>query len=162
MIKTIDEVLRGRALVSISPGATVTEACARLDLLGVGALAVTREGRLCGILSERDVIRRCIAAGRRTAETLVADIMTRRVVTIGRHQSLAEARQRMTCGRFRHLPVVDASGLPVAVLSMHDIPTDCQPVPAGGAGAMTAVRVGGVPAPALGREARSADRLAAR
>ena len=124
IIKTIDVLLKGRKLVSVSPEATVKDACAQLDAHGVGALAVLRDGQLAGILSERDVIRRCVAAGRKTGETRVRDIMSPRVVTIRRDQSLADAQTRMIEGGFRHMPLVDDAGTPVGMLSMRDIPTE--------------------------------------
>jgi CBS domain-containing protein len=84
---------------------------------------VVEDGRLVGILSERDVMRKCIGGNRRTDETSVAEIMTTDPATIEADASLADAFRVMTQGRFRHLPVTDGGRL-VAMLSIRDIPTE--------------------------------------
>ena len=124
IIKSISQLLQGRALLSTAPGAAVREACLVLAQNNVGALAVLEAGRLVGILSERDVITRCIAGNRRTTETRVADVMTARPVTIRRSESLATALDRMMKGGFRHLPVLSGADEPVGMLSLRDIPTE--------------------------------------
>jgi CBS domain-containing protein len=88
--------------------------------LNVGALAVMDGGRLVGVFSERDVIRKCICRKRRTDETMVQDIMTAEPSTIGIDGSLAEALSFMTDTGFRHLPVLDADET-AGHLSMRDI-----------------------------------------
>lgn len=124
VIKSIYELLAGRPLFSVSPGITVKEACSVLSEHDVGAVAVVEGGRLVGILSERDVIRRCIASDRMTAETRVSEVMTPDPVTVRPTASLADAQTRMLEGRFRHLPVVDSADTPIGMLSMRDIPTE--------------------------------------
>ncbi|KUF09807.1 CBS domain-containing protein [Pseudoponticoccus marisrubri] len=124
IIKSIDQLLQGRSLVSVTPDATIREACTLLDRHGIGALAVLDGPRLVGILSERDVIRRCIAAGRRTDETRVREIMTPDPQTIRRNASLADAQTVMVEGGFRHLPVIDAIGSIVGMMSIRDVPTE--------------------------------------
>ena len=124
IIKSIDQLIAGRAIVGIAPEATVSEACTLLDAHNIGALAVLDHGRLVGILSERDMIRRCASKGLGAETAKVSDIMTRDPQTIGRNESLAAAQTMMLEGGFRHLPVVDATRAPVGMLSMRDIPTE--------------------------------------
>ena len=120
---SIHDLLATRELASVSPDASVRAACFILDERAIGALAVIERGRLVGILSERDVIRKCICRSRRTDETTVGEVMTPDPVTIDVRRSLAEALQTMhRCG-CRHLPVTDG-GAVVGMLSMRDIPTE--------------------------------------
>jgi CBS domain-containing protein len=123
IIATVQEVLKGRDLPVTAPDVTVRAACHELDRLNVGALAVMDGERLVGVISERDVIRKCICRGRLTAETLVRDIMTPDPVTIPVGGSLPDALGMMERGGFRHLPVVDGERT-VGLLSIRDIPTE--------------------------------------
>lgn len=123
IIRSIEAILAGRDFHTTRPTETVRAACLQLDAADVGALAVMSEGRLVGILSERDVIRKCLARGRRTDDTTVADIMTPDPVTIDAAAPLADAMGAMVTGGFRHLPVL-RGGAAVGMLSMRDIPTE--------------------------------------
>ncbi|SLN72224.1 Arabinose 5-phosphate isomerase KdsD [Roseivivax jejudonensis] len=124
IINSIQQLLRGRSLVRVAPDDTVRAACAVFEREDVGAAAVMDGHRLVGILSERDVIRRCICAGRPTAETRVSEVMTADPVTIPLQASLATAQTAMIEGHFRHLPVVTSDGEVVGMLSFRDIPTE--------------------------------------
>lgn len=123
IIRSIKQIIDGRPIHTIPPAATARDACMALKAADVGALAVMESDRLVGILSERDVIRKCIAGGRRTDETRVADIMTPSPVTVRSDTKVADAMEAMVTGGFRHLPVVD-DGRVVGMLSMRDIPTE--------------------------------------
>ena len=120
--RTVAELLAGRPLLSVAPGTPLREACRMLSDHDIGALAVLEGGRLVGILSERDVIRRAICGNRRIDETLVAEVMTADPQTAAIGESPADALRRMRAGGFRHLPVME-DGRPVAMLSIRDIPT---------------------------------------
>ena len=123
IIRSIREVIAGRKLEGVAPDATVRAACRVLVAADAGALAVMEGDRLVGILGEHDVIEKCVAGGRRTDETRVADIMTRDPVLIDAERSLADALELMTGRGIRHLPVI-AAGRVVGILSMRDIPTE--------------------------------------
>lgn len=123
IIRTISEILNGRKLHHVTPDTTAREACAALADADVGALAVLQNGVLIGVLSERDVIRKCVAGGKRTDDTRVSDIMTTNPVTVGAGARLADALAAMVKGHFRHLPVME-NGTVVGMLSMRDIPTE--------------------------------------
>ncbi|PWR01313.1 signal transduction protein [Meridianimarinicoccus roseus] len=123
IIRSIEAILSDRPFHTITPDRSVRDACLQMAEADVGALAVMAQGRLVGILSERDVIRKCLASGRRTDETRVAEIMTADPVTIDAAAPLADAMGAMVTGGFRHLPVT-RSGAAVGMLSMRDIPTE--------------------------------------
>lgn len=124
IIRTIDQLIEGRSLISVAPGARLRAACSILNSHNVGALAVLENGALRGILSERDVIRRGLVRPGSLDDLCVADIMTADPVTIRRGAGLVDAMTLMRDGGFRHLPVLDAAGLPVGMLSLRDIPTE--------------------------------------
>src|ERR1700731_2393875 len=118
---TLDSVLRfkGRQLWSIAPTATVYEAIARMSEKGVGALLVLSEGRLAGIISERDYARKVILKDRSSKDTRVWEIMTDHVITANPENTVEECLRTMTEHRIRHLPVVDRENV-VGVVSIGD------------------------------------------
>ena len=87
----------------------------------VGALPVLRDGRLAGIVSERDYARKVILLGRSSAETAVWQIMSAPVVTVDADDPVRRCMELMTERRVRHLPVVDASGAMVGMISIGDV-----------------------------------------
>ena len=87
----------------------------------VGALPVTREGRLVGIVSERDYARKVILLGRSSAETAVWQIMSAPVVTVGADEPVRRCMEIMTERRIRHLPVVDGGGAMLGMISIGDL-----------------------------------------
>ncbi|WP_172295878.1 CBS domain-containing protein [Pseudoruegeria sp. HB172150] len=124
MIKrTIPELLGSRPIPSVRPDIAVSEACAVLTDLDIGAAVVMEGDRLVGILSERDVIRKCICRGRLTAETKVAEIMTAELKTVSIDDPVATALAVMLDGGFRHVPVMQ-NGRIAGLLSMRDIPAE--------------------------------------
>lgn len=121
-VDTLDSVLRfkGRQVWSIAPTATVYEAIARMSEKSVGALLVLSEGRLAGIISERDYARKVILKDRSSKETQVREIMTDRVVTALPADTVEECMRRMTEHRIRHLPVLDGDKV-VGIVSIGDL-----------------------------------------
>ena len=121
---------KGVSVVTIEPESTVHEAVCRLNEHGIGALVVTEGDAIAGILSERDVLRECgercvfLDEGRRNSEavrpTLVADLMTKDVVTGTPDDDLTSVMAVMTQRRIRHLPVVEAGKL-VGIISIGDV-----------------------------------------
>ena len=86
----------------------------------VGALVVLRDGKLEGIVSERDYARKVILKNRHSQETLVHEIMTAPVLSIPPDQSIRECMQTMSAHRVRHLPVVEAEKV-VGIVSIGDL-----------------------------------------
>jgi CBS-domain-containing membrane protein len=112
---------KGATIRAIAPEATVYEAIERMDEWHVGALLVMRGEELVGIVSERDYTRKVILLGRASRETLVEEIMSADVITLRSDTSLGECLRVVTDRRIRHLPVVDAAGKVVGVLSIGDL-----------------------------------------
>ncbi len=121
-LDTLDSVLRfkGRQVWSIAPNASVYEAIARMSEKSVGALLVLSEGRLAGIISERDYARKVILKDRSSKETRVREIMTDRVITAKPWDTVEECMRSMTEHRIRHLPVLDGERV-VGIVSIGDL-----------------------------------------
>lgn len=113
--------LKGTTIYAVAPDATVYEAIERMDEWHVGALLVMRGDELVGIVSERDYTRKVILLGRSSKETLVEEIMTTGVIALRSDTSLGECLRVVTERRIRHLPVLDAAGKVVGVLSIGDL-----------------------------------------
>ena len=107
----------------ISPKAKIIEALRMMAEKNVGALMVMEEGRLVGILSERDYARKVALMGRTSVDTPVADIMVSPVLTVTLQQNREDCMALMTTKRVRHLPVVD-NGHVVGILSIGDLVKD--------------------------------------
>ncbi|OGF16071.1 MAG: hypothetical protein A2W00_10235 [Candidatus Eisenbacteria bacterium RBG_16_71_46] len=102
---------KGNEVVSIGADDTTLEAARRMNERGIGGLVVTEGDRVIGIFTERDILRRVVAARRDPATTRVREVMTTPVACCRTETSLAEIRGVMTAKRIRHLPVVDEKGL---------------------------------------------------
>jgi CBS domain-containing protein len=102
---------KSKGVVAVSPRASVLEAAKLMGKHGYGCVLVLDEGRLVGIFTERDVLRRVVAVGVDPATTPVADVMTTGLFTCLPDTSVAEVGAIMTQHRIRHLPVVDEAGL---------------------------------------------------
>jgi CBS domain-containing protein len=121
-MSTVRELLlrKGTSIVSLSPDACVLDAAELMNARGVGALLVMEGGALAGIFSERDIMRRVVAARRDPATTLVRDVMTTQVVTTTLETTIADCRALMTARRIRHLPVCSSDGV-VGLITTGDI-----------------------------------------
>jgi CBS domain-containing protein len=112
---------KGTDIESIGPAATVFAAALAMNEKRIGALLVLDEGRLVGIITERDILQRVVAQRRDAAETLVEEVMTTEVACCQSHTTLEEARGVMKNRRIRHLPVVDAGERLLAMISIGDL-----------------------------------------
>jgi CBS domain-containing protein len=107
-----------RDLLSVEPGLSLTEVAKRMVDKDVGAALVVNEGRLVGILTERDVLR-AVARGE-AGNTAVADWMTRNPETLDPDDTTQHAAVLMIHGGFRHLPVTEGDDV-VGMLSIRDL-----------------------------------------
>ncbi len=118
---TLRDIIRkkGEEVYSISPDATVFEALKMMADYNTGALLVISDGKVQGILSERDCVRRLDLHGRTAKETKVSEIMTSKVLYAQATQSIEECIAIMIDKNIRHLPVFDGDQL-VGLISARD------------------------------------------
>lgn len=121
-ITTVEDLLaiKGDAVWSIKPDQAVIDALGLLTEKNIGALMVTKDDRLVGVVSERDFTRDVLLKGRSPTDTTVEEIMSVNVSAVSPDQSLEECMALMVDRGFRHLPVLDQERL-VGVLSMPDL-----------------------------------------
>ncbi len=120
---TVRHVLDGKsnAVFSITPDESLGRAVEILRDKGIGALLVTDStGALCGILSERDIVRRLAETPGQTLPQLVGDIMTSEVKTCSPDDTLVSVLTAMNAGRFRHMPVTNENGL-IGMITIGDV-----------------------------------------
>ncbi|HMN40838.1 MAG TPA: CBS domain-containing protein [Phycisphaerales bacterium] len=123
---TIADLLKvkGSAVLTISPGATILDAARRMNEKRVGALVVVDDhmpDRIVGIVTERDILTKVVAGEKPPATTSVADAMSPRVLSCTPATDMEEARAAMRERRIRHLPVVDAQGGLCGMVSIGDL-----------------------------------------
>jgi len=102
---------KGREVITVGADRTVLDAARLMNERAIGGLVVTESDRLLGIFTERDILRRVVAAGRDPGGTPIRDVMTTPVACCRPETTIQECRSVMTAKRIRHLPVVDGDGL---------------------------------------------------
>jgi CBS domain-containing protein len=111
---------KGREVISVGPGHSLAEVVGVLTAKRIGAVVVMEGEELRGILSERDIIRALGRHGPEALGKLASDVMTPRVVTCATSDTINDVMQKMTSGRFRHLPVVE-NGRVSGIISIGDV-----------------------------------------
>lgn len=120
---TVKSILSGKGsnVVSIEPTATLDTAVKRLAEHRIGALLVLGpDRRLTGILSERDIVRVLAEQGAAALSQPLSQVMTRKVVTCNPSDTVGVLMERMTTGKFRHVPVLEQEQV-VGVVSIGDV-----------------------------------------
>ena len=112
---------KGREVLSIEGEATVFEAIKRMVEANVGSLLVFEGGRLAGIVTERDYLRRVALEGRTEKETPVREVMSSPLVYVTPETSLDECMAVVTERRIRHLPVLDDNRDVLGIVSIGDL-----------------------------------------
>ncbi len=111
---------KGRHVSTIEPGSLLRDVVDVLAAKHIGALVIAdAEGRMHGIVSERDVVRAIAQRGPDALDHPVSDYMTREVVTTTEAEDIVSAVQKMSDGRFRHMPVMEGDRL-VGLISTGD------------------------------------------
>jgi len=112
---------KGRAVVTIGPEASISDAVELLRRKGIGAVVVSDDGaRVAGILSERDIVHALAEQGTRTLELSVSALMTQHVYSCKPDDTVADLMAEMTTRRIRHLPVVE-NGRLSGIVSIGDV-----------------------------------------
>ena len=111
---------KGSTIWSIAPEATVFEAIKLMTDKDIGALLVMSDGKLIGVVTERDYTRKVILQGKSSKETKVREIISPETVSVGLHHSIEECMKLMTEQRVRHLPVVEGEKV-VGIISIGDL-----------------------------------------
>ena len=119
---TISPILnnKGSNIWSVSPEATVFEAIQLMSDKNVGALLVMSEGKLRGIVSERDYTRKVALKGKSSKETAVAEIISSPVISATPNHTIEDCMRLMTVNRVRHLPVLQGEAV-LGIVSIGDL-----------------------------------------
>lgn len=107
-------------IFSINPEASVLDAVKEMNRRQVGSMLILDEGKIVGIFTERDVLRRVVVEGLAPAATPVSEVMTKEVDTFPPDLSVDEAMAHMTAKRHRHIPVVEDDRI-LGMVSIGDV-----------------------------------------
>ena len=121
---SVNDVLTAKGnsqVLSISANATVLDATRKMNEHKVGALVVMDHGRVVGIFTERDVLRRIVAAQQLPDQVRVQDVMTREVICCRPETDIDEISAIMKTRRIRHLPVCEEGGSLLGLISIGDV-----------------------------------------
>ena len=121
-IGTISEILshKGSTVWSISPDATVFEAIQMMADKNIGALLVTENNKLVGIIPERDYTRKVVIKGKYSRTTAVKEILSSHVIHVTPSHTVQDCLRLMTDHHFRHLPVLDGDRI-AGIVSIGDL-----------------------------------------
>ena len=120
---TVSTILagKGREVVSVEPSASLADAVQLLAGKRIGAAVILgADRRIAGIISERDIVRVLAERGAGALDEPVSQTMTRKVETCNESETVSSLMERMTSGKFRHMPVVDR-GRVIGIVSIGDI-----------------------------------------
>ncbi|WP_342361645.1 CBS domain-containing protein [Terrarubrum flagellatum] len=113
--------IMSKSVVTIEPNRLIADVAALLSERRIGAALVTSvEGKVAGIISERDVVRAIAREGAAALDKPVASCMTRNVVTCNPGTLITQVMAMMTEGKFRHVPVIEGDRL-VGIVSIGDV-----------------------------------------
>ena len=112
---------KGSTIHSIEPEATVLTAIRKMNQHKLGALVVMHEGRIAGMFTERDVLRRVVGEEREPSNVTVAEVMTSDVICVGPTTDIDEISAIMQQRRIRHVPVCDQDHELLGMISIGDL-----------------------------------------
>jgi CBS domain-containing protein len=117
--RAVRDIMTGGEICQAPPGTSVRDACRLMAEHQCGSVLVTERGRLLGIFTRGDLVRRVLAPGRDPNRVLLAEVMTKEPDTIRPREGVDEAIRRMDEYGYRHLPVVEA-GAVVGMVALRD------------------------------------------
>src|SRR5690554_8235703 len=122
-MKTVAQVIQTKQIKqvhTVDADDTVLNALQVMADHNIGALPVTENGKVVGVVSERDYARKCVLKGRASVGTMVREIMSSPVITVNSKQSVSDCLSLITDRHLRHLPVLDEGEL-VGLVSIGDL-----------------------------------------
>lgn len=119
-MKQLAEIIAGQTIFHASSSDNVRDVAKMMSDKNVGAVAIVDSGRLVGIFSERDLMKRVVAAGLNPEKTRIANVMTKEIVAGKPEDDINVALQKMHSVGCRHLPVIDSGNL-VGMVSLRDL-----------------------------------------
>lgn len=117
---TVNKVMT-RGVKSLGPSDTVTTAAKAMDELNVGVIPICEGGKLLGVVTDRDIVVRAVALGLELSATKLSDVMSSNVRTVEEGDDVDDILQEMAQSQIRRLPVVDASGMLIGIVSLGDV-----------------------------------------
>ena len=119
---TINEILnhKGSNVWSVSPNTMVFDAIQMMAEKNIGALMVVDQGKLIGIMSERDYTRKIALKGKSSKQTPVREILSDEIITVTPAHTIEDCMRLMTENRIRHLPVLDGDSI-LGIVSIGDL-----------------------------------------
>lgn len=117
---TIKDIIKGRDIHTVESGSTVKSAVNYMAEKGVGLVPVMKDGKLVGVFSERDLVKRVISQDKDINTTLVDDVMSTNLVIAKIDETTEQAMAKMKEAKTRHILVIDNDKL-VGVLSVRDL-----------------------------------------
>ena len=119
-MENIKELVTNRELYTVKKGTTVKDAVYYMAEKGVGLVPVMDEGKLVGVFSERDLVRRVIAKNKSIDASRVEDVMTSKLIIAETHEANESVLAKMKEANTRHILIIDKEKL-IGVLSMRDL-----------------------------------------
>jgi CBS domain-containing protein len=110
-----------KPVIRVAPDTNITEACQLMEQNNVGCLIVEREGRLCGIVTDRDIALRVAGAKRDSDKTLVKDIMTPDPIRISVDKNLHHLTAMMHAYHVRRVPIVNGFDTTLGIVTLDDL-----------------------------------------
>jgi len=116
----IHELLQSRELFTVPVGTTVKDAVFYMSEKGVGLVPVMEDGKLIGVFSERDLVKRVISKNKRIEETKVDEVMTKDLIVASADEANESILAKMKEAKIRHILIIESDKL-IGVLSMRDL-----------------------------------------
>lgn len=119
--KIVPDIVQGQELWTLPPATNLQVAVEHMAERRIGAVMIVQGGKLTGIFSERDLLTRVVAKGRDPKNLMLSEVMTADPITVKPNDTASAALDLMRDGGFRHLPVAEADGKPVGMVSIRDL-----------------------------------------
>ena len=110
-----------KPVIRVAPDTNITEACQLMEQNNIGCLIAEREGRLCGIVTDRDIALRVAGAKRDPDKTMVKDIMTPDPIRISVDKDLRQLTATMHAYHVRRVPIVDGFDTTLGIVTLDDL-----------------------------------------